>query len=175
MSERSNAEKEKIIGRLCKELGVSYPPELASTFVKEDNKKSKPPKKEMEAMIEETRNLIRNGNVYYFEIPKLGIVLNVNIWWEEDKFASFKIFDIEPMSKYKNACTNFLFKQVGKYSNHEQILQDLWDEYENKVTSSKEYKSINSRIIKVCDNSDEWEKEYADFEWDRDILYPAGG
>lgn len=166
----------RLLRELCKKLEVSYPPELASELVKEDNKPLKPPKKEMDVMIRETKNLIKeDNNIYHFEIPKLGIILYVKIWWEEDKFATFKIFDISPMKKYKNVCTDFLFKQVGKYSNYERILEDLWDEYEEKITSSKEFKSIDSRIIKVCDKTDEWEREYKDFEFDYDILTPAGG
>ncbi len=171
-----------LLRELCKKLEVSYPAELASTFVKQDNKFSKPsmpPKKLMDAMIKETKNLINKyNNVYLFEISKLGIVLHVNIWWTDDNFASFEIFDIQPIMKYKNACTIFLLDKLQNKRHstfYETMLQEMWDEYEKKITSSKEYKAIDSRIIKVCEQSDKWEKKYEDFEWDADILTAAGG
>ena len=71
-------------------------------------------------------------------------------------YLNFKISNIEPISKYKNVCTSFLFKQISKYSNHEQILQDLWDDYEQMQTirltdslQNFEMTQVSNRISKL--------------------------
>lgn len=170
MSKCIKLEKKKLVRKLCKELGVSYPPEIAGELVKEDNKMSKPSKKEMDAMIEEVSELSME-NPHTIDMPNWGISLKLYFIWEEDRNSSFYVTGFVPMKQYKNKLSNFMNGLIndleGHFDPHDYVLRK--DSDYDKIYNSKEFKKFQDRVDRVCKIADEWEEMYSDFDWSDDI------
>jgi len=175
MNKKEDAKKIAEVEKLCRELKVSFPAELASRIRQKEIGKTMPPKKEVAAMIKETKSLIK-GHTYKIEFPEFGIVLQVYLFWEDDKETNLSVIKFWPMDKYKNTYTesiDLIIRKMDYENTALSYLEGRWGEKNIKAT--KEFKDFNNRIKTVCEKSDRWEKEYEDFDWSNDILEPAGG
>jgi hypothetical protein len=158
---KANLKKYAAVRKTCLRVGVPIPREIADKLRCVE---TMPPDLLLKEMIEETKALLR-GEIFWVEMPQYGMRMQYRLYWDDDYYASLEWMEFKS-SKKLTPLEKFLLNRLDWYEEADDMCFDT-------ARNTPEWKAFDKRIKAVCKKSKQWESQYPDFDWDRNVLRVA--
>jgi len=145
----------------CEELGIAIPSKV-KVFL--DKLKDKPKQSEIRPLIKKVKVLLR-GFISRVQLPEWGLTAKVNFYLADEDIA-IEVLDVEFDKNVPRKLAKYL-KQTK-----EGLLEEL--EYYN-IPLNAVGESVLQEIKDVLKISENLKKQYKNYDWQNDILFPGGG